>query len=121
MQQAYWNREYPDRAITSARLTPDWVLYQLPADLEERYIILDTNSKYNIIGEDTTELLHTRMKTAEWEPPEIDYTSRIFKYSRTRAFRAQELLKFEVNLMGKPTPIAVHLVPRRIPFIIGQE
>ena len=68
-----------------------------------------------MIGEDTTGPLYERMKAAGSEPPEEEDTSRVFKNSKSRAFRAQELLKFEINLTCKLTPIAVHLAQEKYP------
>ena len=60
------------------------------------------------------------MKAEGCEPPEVENISRILKNSENRPFRERELLRFDINLTGTPTPIDVHLVPGRTPFTIGQ-
>ena len=105
---------------TQQRCRPEQVPYQLPDDLEKEYFIIDTQSMYSYIGEDTIGELYATMKAAGWYPPEIEETSRIFKDRENRPFRARELLSFDTNLTGIPTAIEVYIVPGRIPFTIGQ-
>ena len=72
------------------------------------HIILDTGSKYNKMGRDTKEILYRKMKEAGCEPPVLERSDKLFRFGGdTNITRAKEVMKFDVNLNGKPTPIEV--------------
>ena len=88
----------------------------------QNHIILDTGSKYNVMGMETMEVLHSKMKEAGCEPPEMDKSEKLFRFGgNSNISRAKEVMKFDVNLTGKPIPIEVHLVSGPLPFIIGKK
>ena len=86
------------------------------------HIIIDTGSKYNVMGTDTRELLYKRMKEAGCLPPQTEQSDRLFKFGgHNNVSRAREVLKFDLVLNGKPTPTEVHVVPGPLPFILGKQ
>ena len=69
--QGCWYRTDPNKATTPASFKPEQVPHQLSDNLEEDYSIIDTQSMYSYIGEDTTGPLYVRMKAEGCEPPEV--------------------------------------------------
>ena len=86
------------------------------------HIIIDTGSKYNVMGTDTKEVLYSKMKEAECEPPVLEESNKLFRFGgNSNIMRAKELMQFDVNLTGKLMPIEVHLIPGSLPFIISKK
>ena len=99
---------------------PEEVMYS--GQEQANHIILDTGSKYNVMGLETTEVLHQKMKEAGCEPPTIGTSNRLFRFGGNTAIcRAHETLTFDLNLTGKPIPVEVHIIPGPLPFIIGKQ
>ena len=116
-----WHKVNPDRATSPASHKPVQEYHQSPHKLEEDYIIFDTQSMDSYIGEDTTGPLFAKMKAAGHEPPSVKDTNRICRIREDRPKRATQLLGFNINLTGTPTPFEVCLVPGSTPFTVGQD
>ena len=109
-----------DGAPEDSGETPEQVMYS--GQEHQNHIILDTGSKYNVMGMDTKQILERKMREAGCEPPVREKSSKLFKFGgNSNICKAKELLKFTVNLNGKLVPMEVHLVPGPLPFIIGKK
>ena len=89
---------------------------------QENHIIIDTGSKYCVMGVNTKEVLYKKMKSAGCEPPKVKQSDKLFRFGgNTNVHKAKEAMFFELNLNGKPTPVIVHVVPTSLPFIVGKK
>ena len=112
IHQVCWKEETPEQV-------------QLTGGEDNEHIILDTNSKYNIMGLNARRKLCNMIKLARCHPLEMEETSSLFSSSKGKTLRSKELLKFAINLtcnlLQPLTPIEVYCVPVKTPFIIGGD
>ena len=99
---------------------PEEIWYSGPE--QYGHIIIDTGSRYCVMGVNTREVLYNRMKAAGCEPPVLEYTNKSFKFGgSTDIYWAQTAITFEINLNGKPAIISAYIIPTHLPFIIGKQ
>ena len=99
-------------------LTAEQVFLAHPVEISN--ILIDTGSSYNLIGEHLIPTLEQRMLEAGEKLQRLN-SAKIFKFGGHKNTVSDSKVVIPLRLAGQTHKIEVHIVPSRVPFLIGGQ
>ena len=92
----------------------------LSSQTEATNMVVDTGSKYNLIGQQLLPILNERLQ-AGGHKLQLEDTQKYFKFGGHENIECKKKTNIPLNLVDITKNIEVYIVPEKIPFLIGGQ